>query len=39
MSLGLTRAAGVVCPGDGELTTTSVLAATGWIGSSVGRVL
>jgi hypothetical protein len=30
---GLTRAAGVVCPGDRALTTTSVLAATGgdWI--------
>jgi hypothetical protein len=27
--IGLTRAAGVVCPGDGTLTTTSVLAATG----------
>jgi hypothetical protein len=29
----LNRAAGVVCPGDGALTTTSVLAATGvdWI--------
>jgi hypothetical protein len=33
MGLGLTRAAGVVCSGDGPLTTTSVLAATGvdWI--------
>ena len=29
IGFGLTRAAGVVCPGDGELTTTSVLAATG----------
>jgi hypothetical protein len=27
-SVGLTRAAGVVCPGDGALMATSVLAAT-----------
>jgi hypothetical protein len=26
--VGLTRAAGIVCPGDRALTTTSVLAAT-----------
>jgi hypothetical protein len=27
--IGLTRAAGVVCPGDGGLTTTRVLVANG----------
>jgi hypothetical protein len=29
IAVGLTRAAGVVCPGNGGLTTTSVLAANG----------
>jgi hypothetical protein len=28
LAVGLTRAAGVVCPGDGALMATSVLAAT-----------
>ena len=32
--IGLTRAAGIVCPGDGALTTTSVLAATGGLDHS-----